>query len=303
MKQFRNMLIFFLALMLLGLSACGGTQPIEVEDSTGITLVLDEIPQRIVSLAPSTTEILFAVGAGDQVVGREDYANYPEEALALPSIGDTYSGLNTEAILALEPDLVVVAHLTSPEQIQSLKDVGLQVFAVPNPTNISEMYDSLRLVAKVTGHEEEVETLIESLTQRVDAVTELVDQAESTPAVYYQLDSTDPSAPWTSGPGTFIDSLITMAGGRNVAGSLEGAWVQISSEELIAQNPEVILLGDALWGTTPEMVADRPGWDAIDAVVNGRIHPFNDDLASRPGPRLVDGLEEMARLIHPELFE
>ncbi len=303
MKQLRMTLMVLLVTTLVMLSACGGSGPVEVEDSTGAMLVFEEPPQRIVSLAPSTTEILFAIGAGDQVVGREDLANYPEEALALPSIGNTFAGLNIEAILALEPDLVVVAELTSPEQIQSLRDVGLIVFVVPNPTDLPEMYDSLRLVAKVTGHGEETETLIESLEARVTAVMDRVAQADSTLPVFYQLDSTDPSAPWTAGPGTFIDSLITMAGGRNVAGSLEGAWVQISSEELISQNPEVILLGDALWGTTPEMVAERPGWDAIDAVENGRIYPFNDDLASRPGPRLVDGLEEMASLIHPELFE
>jgi iron complex transport system substrate-binding protein len=303
MKRFSLSLLTLLTGLMVFTSACGGTAPVEIEDSAGNIIVFEEPPQRIVSLAPSTTEILFAVGAGDQVVGREDYANYPEEAFSVTSVGDTYAGLNIEAILALEPDLVVVAPLTSPEQILSLEDVGLQVFVVPNPTSIPEMYDTLRLVARVTGHEEETESLIESLENRVAAVLELVEEADTTPLVFYQLDSTEPAAPWTSGPGTFIDSLISMAGGKNVAGGLEGAWVQISAEELIAQNPEVIMVGDAIWGITPEMVAERPGWDMINAVVNGRVHPFNDDLASRPGPRLVDGLEEMARLIHPELFE
>jgi iron complex transport system substrate-binding protein len=277
---------------------------IEVVDSLGATYALDVPAQRIISLAPSTTEILFAIGAGDQVVGREDFTNYPEEALALPSIGGTWGDLNTEAMLALEPDLVLAAPLTTPEQVSSMTDVGLNVFLMPNPTTMEEMYDLLRTAAKITGQEENTEVLIDSLIARVDAVEAVIANAETTPVVFYELDGTsDPAAPWTTGPGTFIDSLITMAGGQNVAADLEGAWVQISVEELISRNPEIIVLGDAIWGVTVKSVAERAGWDAIGAVTSGMVYPFNDDLASRPGPRLVDGLEEMAKLFHPELFE
>ena len=277
---------------------------IEVVDAFGASLILDAPAQRIISLAPSTTEILFAISAGDQIVGREDFANYPEEALALPSVGGTWGDLNVEAMLALEPDLILAAPLTTEEQVASMTDVGLTVFLMPNPTTMDEMYDLLRTVAKITGQEEETETLIDDLISRVDAVTAVIAEAETTPVVFYELDGTsDPAAPWTTGPGTFIDTLITMAGGQNVAGDLEGAWVQVSSEELIARNPEVIILGDAIWGVTVESVAERPGWDAMGAVTNGSVYPFNDDLASRPGPRLVDGLEELAKLIHPELFD
>jgi iron complex transport system substrate-binding protein len=276
---------------------------IEVVDALGNTLILDAPATRIVSLAPSLTEALFAIGAGDQVVGREDFANYPAEALELPTIGGTFGELNTEAILDLTPDLVMVAPLSSAEQVQSLMDVGLTVFMMPNPTTLEEMYDSLRIAAVITGHEAETEILIESFEIRVADIVEIISAAETTPLVFYELDSTDPSAPWTAGPGTFIDTLITMAGGQNLGASLQGDWVQVSSEELLALNPEIIILGDAIWGVTTEDVAARPGWDAIAAVANGMVYPFNDDLASRPGPRLVDGLEELAKLIHPELFE
>ncbi|MBN2045252.1 MAG: ABC transporter substrate-binding protein [Anaerolineales bacterium] len=277
---------------------------IEVVDSLGETLVLTAPAQRIISLAPSITEILFAIGAGDQVVGREDFANYPEEVVALPSIGGTWGELNVEAMLALEPDLILAAPLTTQEQVASMTDVGLNVFLMPNPTTMEGMYDLLRTAAKITGHEEETEDLIADLITRVDAVTAVVAEAETTPVVFYELDGTsDPAAPWTTGPGTFIDTLITMAGGKNVSGDLDGAWVQISAEELISRNPDVIILGDAIWGVTVESVGQRAGWEAIHAVSAGTVYPFNDDLASRPGPRLVDGLEELARLIHPELFE
>lgn len=276
---------------------------IEIVDGLGSTIVLEGPAERIVSLAPSTTEILFAIGAGDQVVGREDFANYPEEVLEIPSIGGTFGELNVEAILDLEPDLVIAAPLTSPEQIASLTDVGLTVFQLANPIGMEGMYGILRTTAQLTGHEQGAEVLIESLQGRVAAVETVIAGAETTPLVFYELDSTDPTAPWTSGPGTFIDTLISMAGGKNLGESYEGYWVQVSAEELIAQDPEIIILGDYIWGITPEDVAARPGWDAISAVQNDRVYPFNDDTASRPGPRLVDGLEEMAKLIHPELFE
>lgn len=280
----------------------GEPAAITLVDDLGTEITLEGPAQRVIGLAPSVIELLFAVGAGDQVVGREEFTNYPEEAVDIPSVGGNFGELNTEAIVALEPDLVLVANLTTPEQIASLEELGLTVFQLPNPTDLDGMYDSLRTVATLTGHEAEAEELIVSLQARVQAVVDVIADAKDAPLVFYELDSTDPNAPWTSGPGTFIDTLITMAGGMNVGAVFDGAWVQISSEELIAQNPEIIVLGDSIWGVTVEDVVARPGYAAIAAVQNGQVFPFNDDLASRPGPRLVDGLEELARIIHPELF-
>ena len=121
------------------------------------------------------------------------------------------------------------------------------------------------------------------------------------PSVFYELDATDPTNPWTSGAGTFIDYIITEAGGLNAASSLQGDYAQISAEELVATNPDIILLADALYGVTPESVAERPGWDVITAVVDNAIYPIDPNMMSVPGPRLVDALEETAKLLHPEL--
>lgn len=277
-------------------------EPITLVDGYGREVTLEQPAQQIVSLAPSITEILFAIGAGDQVVGRDDFSNYPEAAVSLPSIGGNFGELNTEAIVALQPDLVLAAELTTQEQVQALQDLGLTVFLLANPVEMEGMYDMLGIAAQLTGRETETEALVASLQERVAAVEETISSAETTPVVFYELDSTDPSAPWTAGPGTFIDTLITMAGGDNLGASFEGAWVQVSSEELLSKNPEIIVLGDAIWGVSVESVEARAGWEGIAAVQNGQIFPFNDDLASRPGPRLVDGLEELAKLIHPELF-
>ncbi|MCD4672012.1 MAG: ABC transporter substrate-binding protein, partial [Anaerolineaceae bacterium] len=181
-------------------------------------------------------------------------------------------------------------------------DLGITVFRLSNPTDLDDLYENMRIVAILTGHEAETEAWIEEAQQRVLTVEETIQQAETTPTVFYELDATDPTKPWTSGSGTFIDTLITMAGGKNIAAAMNTPWAQFSQEELILQDPQIILLGDAMWGISPEMVAERPGWNQITAVVDGRVLPFNDDLVSRPGPRLIDGLEALAQAIHPELF-
>jgi iron complex transport system substrate-binding protein len=254
-------------------------------------------------MAPSITESLFAIGAGEQVIGRDEFSNYPPEVSDLPSIGGFFSDFNYEATVELEPDLVLAAEINTPEQVQSLEDLGLTVFLVSNPTTLEEMYESLNVLAQLTGHEAEAASLIDSLRTRVAAVEDKIAQVEERPGVFYELDSTDPSAPYTAGSGTFINTLIEMAGGENIAAGLEDQYPQISIEELLVQDPDIILLGDAAYGATPEAVAQRTGWSALSAVQNEQIYPFNDDLASRPGPRLVDGLEELARLLHPEVFQ
>ncbi|RME87579.1 MAG: cobalamin-binding protein [Anaerolineae bacterium] len=259
--------------------------------------------QRVVSLAPSNTEILFAIGAGEQVVGRDEFSDYPEAAQAVQSVGGSWGEFDLETIVALKPDLVLAGGINSPELIASLEDLGLTVYFLPNPTTLEEMYANLETVALLTGHEQEAADLIESLKARVQAVDEKIATVEERPTVFYELDSTDPAKPYTAGPGTFVDALIQRAGGQNIASELEGQWVQISLEQLVVLDPQLIILGDSLFGVTVESVKERPGWEALQAVQNDRIYPFDDNLVSRPGPRLVDGLEALAALLHPELFK
>ena len=272
-------------------------------DDLGHTIELDGYPQAIVSLSASTTEILFAIGAGDQVVGRDEYSLYPEEAFQVTSIGAMWEELPAEAILALEPDLVVAAQIISEDQVQTLRDLGLNVYWQSNPTSYEGLFENLRDMARLTGHEAETETLIADLDARVKAVREKTINVPEFPSVFYELDATDPSNPWTAGSGTFIDYIISQAGGMNAAAALEGEYAQISSEQLIAVNPDIILLADAPYGTTPESVAARPGWDVITAVKENALYPIDPNMMSVPGPRLVNALEETARLLHPELFE
>ena len=273
-----------------------------VTDGLGREVTLNGLPERIVSLAPSNTEMLFAVGAGDQVVGRDQLSDFPEAAKSVTDIGSTFDALNTELIVSLNPDLVLAAEINTPEQVKQLEDLGLTVYYIKNPLTLEEMYGSLELIAQMTGHKDETATLIESLKARVAAVDEKIAPISSRPGVFYELDATDPSKPWTAGKGTFITQLIDRAGGYNIASDLEG-YSQMSLEQVVAADPAFIILGDARYGVSPESIAQRPGWENLSAVKNGQVLPFNDDLVSRPGPRLVDALEELAKLLRPELFQ
>jgi len=278
--------------------------PIQLTDGLGQALSFPAPVQRIVSLAPSNTEILFAIGAGSQVIGRDSYSDYPPEALRVKNIGGGFNELDTETILSLQPDLILASSLTPPEQIQALQKLGLTVFALANPRDIDGMYINLLTVASLTGHTGQAQTLIQNLKSRVSNVEQKLANLKSRPLVFYELDGTDPNAPWTTGPGTFIDTLINMAGGDNLGQALKSDWAQISLEELIAKDPAIILIGDAYWGgVTVEAVKARTGWDALSAVKNSQVFPFDDNLVSRPGPRLVDGLEALAAFLHPELFK
>jgi len=277
--------------------------PISSTDGLGRSITLVEPAQRIVSLAPSNTEILYAIGAGAQVVGRDEFSNYPEAALDLPTVGGSFGGYNDEAIVNLEPDLVLAAEINTPEQVSALEDLGLTVYYLSNPTNLDGMYANLMTLAMLTGHEAETQTLVDGLQVRVEAVLEKASNVESQPTVFYELDATDPSAPYTAGPGTFLDTLINLAGGKNAAAELGSPWGQLSIEAIVVQEPEIILLGDAAYGITVESVSERAGWEALSAVQNEKVFPFDDDLVSRPGPRLVDGLENLFTLLHPEITE
>lgn len=270
---------------------------IVLTDGLDRTVTLAAPAQRVVSLAPSNTEILFAVGAGGQVVGRDNFSNYPPEVENLPALGD-FMGYSIEQIVALNPDLVLLAEIHPRELVKTLEDAGLTVYYLKNPLTLEEMYDNLVVVGELTGHKAEAEALVERLKVRVAAVQEKLASIQEKPTVFYEIDGTDPSKPWTTGGGTFIDTLLEMAKAENIGRAIGTQFGQMSIEAILEADPDFILLGNANFGMTPELVAARAGWGELTAVKEGRVLPFNDDLASRPGPRLVDGLEELARLLH-----
>ncbi|MGA9348911.1 MAG: cobalamin-binding protein [Anaerolineae bacterium] len=317
MKTYRSLTLWgLLALLIIALVGCAGAKtpevsevatvaipkPVSVVDDAGRTVEIAKTPQRLVSLAPSNTEILFALGLGDKVVGVTDFCDYPEEAKAIEKVGGIEP--NLEKIVDLDPDLVLAigGGLLLVEKATEMEKLDLTVLVL-EPGDIEGIMANIELVGKAVGAEKEASELVAKLRKRFDDITAKAKGAESKPKVFFELDATDPSKPYTPGPGSFIDALITLAGGSNVGAGAKMQWAQLSTEEIIAQDPEVIVLGDANYGVTAEMVKERPGWSVITAVKNDAIYPIDDVLVSRPGPRIIDGLEALVRIIHPELFE
>lgn len=265
-------------------------------DGLGREVSIENTPKRIVSLSASNTEILFAIGAGDQVVGRDEFSDYPAEVVSIPSVGGSMGKYSLEQIAALEPDLILAAEINTPEQVKAFEELDLTVYYLSNPKDIDGLYANLLLIGQITGKDKEAQTLVDGLKNRVDQVLNL-EKPSSPIRVFYELDGSDPSKPWTPGKGTYMDLLLTLAGGENIGSTAGEGWLQISQEAILSADPQVILLGDAAYGITPEMVAERSGWSGISAVSDTRVYPFDDNLVSRPGPRLVDGLELIAEII------
>jgi iron complex transport system substrate-binding protein len=301
MKNRIGSLLIITLVLAVTLAAC--TPATTVEDDRGFELVLDQPAQKIISITPSMTEILYGVGAGDRLIGRDSNSIYPEAALEVVDLGGMWEGIPVEDILALEPDLILAGEIYSEEQVAELRDLGLNVYWQANPEDFEGLYQNIRDIAILTGTEEQAEELIGSLSGRVAALDEKLTAVEDAPLVFYELDASEPANPWTTGAGTFISYIISKAKATNLGDSLEGEWVQISSEELVAQNPDVILLADALYGVTVESVAERAGWSEIKAVDEGNVYPFDPFILSVPGPRLVEGFERIVDILYPEIAE
>lgn len=271
--------------------------PVTLTDDEGTEVTIPAEPQRIVSLTPDTTETLFAIGAGSRVVAKvEDIANYPPEAAALPIVA-TFAGVDVEQIVDLEADLVVSAGtgLTQGAAVEQLRRAGIPVL-VSYPTTIDEGLASIRRIGLAVGLGDEAATLADDIAAGIDDLAALASTAATRPRVFYEIDVT--GGIFTPPADSIYGEMFRLAGGEPISGD---ANYSISLEELVDADPEVILLGDAAYGVTPEQVADRPGWGGMTAVKNGRIVAVDDVVITRPGPRLVEGLRALVAAIHPEL--
>jgi iron complex transport system substrate-binding protein len=275
-----------------------------ITDVAGRKVTIAAQPQRIISLAPSDTEILFALGLGPKVVAVDDFSDFPAEAKNLPKIGGMNAAYNFEQIVALKPDLILAAGVTAPEAIKKLEDLKLTVVVLGTPqTSFESISSDITTVGQITGQGDRAKQLTGAMKQKFEALKATVATAKTRPRVYWELDATDPAKPYSVGPGNFVSDLITLAGGANIFEQASSPFPQVSAEQIVAADPQVIILSDAAYGITAESVGQRPGWQAIQAVKQQRVAPIDDNLVSRPGPRIVDGLEATARIIHPELFK
>ena len=287
------------------LVGCGKTQPpptatpvapITVVDDVGNTVTLNTEPQRIISLAPANTEILYALGLGDRVVGVTEYCNYPPEAAEKPKVGG-FSDVDLEQVVGLEPDLVLATSLHTSEVVPALQERGVPVFVV-DPQTVLGVLETIRTIGHITGEDQAAAALTSQMQERINAVQETIKDAPR-PRVFWEL---GPEL-YTAGPGSFLNDLIVMAGGENVAADAESPWPQLSLEAIVLKDPAIVVLADHNYGETAETVTQRSGWWNITAVREGRIVELtDDDIFSRPGPRIVEGLEFLAQAFHPDLF-
>jgi iron complex transport system substrate-binding protein len=271
---------------------------LDLTDDANRTVRLEKQPQRLVSLAPSNTEILFALGLGSKVVGVTDFCDYPAETKAITKIGGVKA--NLEKIASLSPDLVLAIG-GAPETVRQLQDMKIAVLVL-DPKDIPAVLRDIQLVGDATGSSAIASQLTASMRKRMDDVAARV-RGLTAPRVFYELDATDPAKPYTTGPGSWHDQALLIAGGTNVAASAKSPWVQFSVEELLKADPEIILLGDAAYGVSPEAAKSRVGWSGLTASKRNAVYAIDDNLLSRPGPRLADGVEALAKLLHPEAFK
>ena len=276
--------------------------PKTVTDQLGRTVTIDAIPQTIVSLAPSNTEILFALGLGDRMEGRTDYCNYPAEAGSVPSIGG-FSTPNIEEIVALEPDLIVATTMHETEIIPQLEDFGFTVVGL-DPTNLEETIDAITLVGDVTGTEDTAAGLTTDMQARIEAITARTANlaTDDIRRVLYIVWH-DPFM--AAGAGTFHDVLIKASGGTNIAGDAEG-YPTLDMETVIGADPEIMIAGVGMGDGEDlplQYLMDEERLSNTTARQNGAVYPIDMDIVGRAGPRIVEALEQFAAYIHPELFE
>lgn len=271
--------------------------PITLTDDEGTKLELIEEPTKIVSLTPATTEILFALGAGDRIVGKvEDLSLYPPEAASIPDVA-TFGEVDVEKIVGLETDLVIAGgnSFNPPDKIAQLRSLKVPVLVLYAP-DIETVFADIELTGAAIGNATGAKDLTASMRasfDQVGAATSALDK----PRVFYELDATREI--YTAADDSFLAKMIELAGGDPITTGSTTSF-EIPLEKLVTADPEVILLGDAAYGATAEAVAARPGWNVMTAVKDGAIRPVDDIIITRPGPRLVDGLRALAAAIHPD---
>jgi iron complex transport system substrate-binding protein len=278
---------------------------ITIIDDRGKEVVINYPPERIVSIVPANTEILFALSLDDRIVGVTRYCDYPPKVKNMVEEGKImiiggFADPSIEKIVGLKPDVVFAMHTIQLKTVESLEEKNIAVIYL-DPSNIQDVLDDILLVGKATGKEAEAKKLVEEIKWRIDNVINKTREVSYRPRVYYEVWH-DPLM--SVGPGTWIHDIIELAGGSNIFSDAKVKYLKISSESVITRNPEIIIIKIGyMGGIAKEEIAKRPGWNTIDAVKNDDIYEVDESILIRPGPRIVEGLETLAKIIHPELFE
>ncbi|WP_057914046.1 ABC transporter substrate-binding protein [Peribacillus muralis] len=278
--------------------------PITIKDATGEKVTIEEKPEKIVTLIPSNTEVVFALGLGDKVVGVSDNDNYPEETKDIEKVGGME--MNTELIVSMKPDLVL-AHASSAhnsnEGLQQLKDAGIDVLVVNDAQSFKAVYESIDMIGQATGEHEKSKQIIADMKTKLKAISEKAKSIKEEDRKNVLVEVSPSPEIYTPGKNTFMNEMLTMIAADNAAADLDG-WAKINEESMIAANPDVIITTYGNYTKDPVSdVTGRKGWQDVKAVKNVQVFDVNSDLVTRSGPRLIEGVEELAKSIYPNVFE
>jgi len=275
--------------------------PVTMTDATGEEVVIEAEPEAIVSMMPSNTEIIYELGMGEKIVGVTDFDNYPEEAASIEKIGG--QEFNVEKIISLQPDLVL-SHEgglgVGEAGIQQLRDAGLAVYVVSDAQNFDEVYETFSVIGQATGAMEEADALVSEMEAQVDEIEEQASTIKEPKKVFVEVGSSPEI--YTTGSGTFIDEMLDILNAENTTGESKG-WVSMDPEAIVEKNPDVIISTEGAYvPDAVEKIKARNGFAEVAAVKEDAVYNVDSDKVTRSGPRLTEGLMEMAQAIYPEVF-
>jgi iron complex transport system substrate-binding protein len=299
MKNHLIKTIFLLSLIILLGASVSNSNTLKFKDEVGKEVTLPFPPKRIVSLAPNITEILFSLGLDEEIVGVSIHCNFPEKAKSRARVG-SYISLDFEKITSLKPDLIIATGAgNTRDMVDRLEKLGFKTYTI-FPKNFDDILQSIGHIGQVVNRDTKARVIIEGMRKRKQRVVELT-QGLSRPKVFIQIGD----APMvTVGKGSFADDLIRIAGGENIAGKEKEVYPRFGMEEILKRSPEVIVISSMNpRGDYQKIIQEWTLWKTIPAVKNGRLHLIDSDLLDRPSPRIIDGLEELAKILHPERFK
>ncbi|EKN65730.1 periplasmic binding protein [Neobacillus bataviensis LMG 21833] len=277
--------------------------PVTIKDAIGNEVDLEKKPEKIVSLIPSNTEIAYALGAGKEIVGVSDFDNYPEEVTKKEKIGGME--VNLEKIISLQPNLVL-AHASTAHNseagLQQLKDAGIAVLVVNDAQNFDQVFDSISMIGKATGETKKADELVKGMKDKLAEIKEKAKDIKEKKTVFVEV-SPAPDI-FTTGKNTFMNEMLTVINAENLADDQEG-WIQLDQEEIIKRNPDVIITtyGGYEKEKPADQVLSRKGWENVNAVKNKQVIDVDSDRVTRSGPRIVEGVEDLAKAVYPEVFK
>ncbi|MBU5485628.1 ABC transporter substrate-binding protein [Clostridium sp. MSJ-11] len=313
MTKLKKIIIGILSLIIIvSLTACGKdvknenenttkqpvttTYPLKIKDSYEREVTIDKEPERIISLGPNITEAIYALGKGDKLVGRTDFCDYPEEVKSVESIGSLQTP-SIEKIVDLNPDIVIASTHFPKDVLKKLEDLGIKVVALYGEESFDGAYNTLEKMGQVLNTNDKAKEVVDGMKEKVEYVTSKV-QGKGTPSVYYVIDFGQ-YGDYTATKETFIRNMIVMAGGKNVADDAEG-W-KYSVEKVLEKNPDMVIVSK--YFDTKERIKVATGYKDLDAIKKGNLFEIDNNMLDRQGPRLADGLEALAKIIHPEAFK